>query len=132
PAIIAERLLPFLEAKGLSVKGDPRIRGVVMLLRERAQTLVEMADKAAYFFSRGVTIDPKAAAKHLTAQTKPLLESARRSLVALPTWTTEQIDAAMKATAESLGVGMGKVAQPVRVAVTGGTASPGIGETLEL
>ena len=132
PAVIAERLAPFLEAKGLSVKSDPRVPRVVLLLRERAQTLVEMADKAAYFFSRGVAIDPKAAAKHLTAETKPLLEKARRSLESLPSWTTEEIDAAIKTTAESLGVGMGKVAQPVRVSVTGGTASPGIGETLEL
>jgi glutamyl-tRNA synthetase len=132
PSTVAERLVPFLEEKGFQVRGDPRVEKVVLVLRERAKTLREMADTAAYFFSNGVTLDEKAAAKHLTPEAKRLLEPARRALSELPGWSAAQIDEALKAIAAKLEVGLGKVAQPIRVAVTGGTVSPGIGETLEI
>ena len=132
PSTVAERLVPFLEEKGFQVRGDPRVEKVVLVLRERAKTLREMADTAAYFFSNGVTLDEKAAAKHLTPEAKRLLEPARRALSELPGWSAAQIDEALKTTAAKLEVGLGKVAQPIRVAVTGGTVSPGIGETLEI
>lgn len=133
PAIVAERLAPFLDAKGLSVtKDDPRVERAVLAFRERAKTLEEMATSALPYFQRGVTLDEKAAAKHLTADSKPLLQQVRDGISALPEWTVEQLDAVVKAVSEKAGVGMGKVAQPVRVAVTGGTVSPGIGETLLL
>ncbi len=132
PSTVAERLVPFLEEKGFSVRGDPRVEKVVLVLRERAKTLREMADTAAYFFSKGVSLDEKAAAKHLTRESKPLLEEARRALSGLSEWTAPRIDDAVRDLAVKLNVGMGKVAQPIRVAVTGGTVSPGIGETLEI
>ena len=56
----------------------------------------------------------------------------RERLVALEAWTPEALEGVVKAVSESAQVGMGKVAQPIRVSVTGGTASPGIGETLQL
>jgi glutamyl-tRNA synthetase len=132
PSTVAERLVPFLEEKGFSVRGDPRVEKVVLVLRERVKTLREMAATAAYFFSRGVSLDEKAAAKHLSRDSKPLLEEACRVLSGLREWSAPQIDDAVKDVSAKLGVGMGKVAQPIRVAVTGGTASPGIGETLEI
>jgi glutamyl-tRNA synthetase len=132
PGTVAERLVPFLEEKGFQVRGDPRVEKVVLVLRERAKTLREMADTATYFFSNGVTLDEKAAAKHLTPEAKRLLEPARRALSELPTWGAAPIDESLKAVAAKLEVGLGKVAQPIRVAVTGGTVSPGIGETLEI
>ena len=132
PGSVAERLVPFLEEKGFRVRGDPRVEKVVFVLRERAKTLREMADTAAYFFSNGVSLDEKAAAKHLTPEAKRLLEPARRALSDLPGWSAAQIDEALKTVAAKLEVGLGKVAQPIRVAVTGGTVSPGIGETLEI
>ncbi|HEX9508805.1 MAG TPA: glutamate--tRNA ligase, partial [Myxococcales bacterium] len=73
PSTVAERLVPFLEEKGFQVRGDPRVEKVVLVLRERAKTLREMADTAAYFFSNGVTLDEKAAAKYLTPEAKRLL-----------------------------------------------------------
>jgi len=104
----------------------------VKALRERARTLVEMAEMARYFFSDGVTLDEKAAAKHLTADSKPLLARIRALAGELDAWAPERLEGLVKQVSEEAQVGMGKVAQPVRVAVTGGTASPGIGETLEL
>jgi len=130
---IAQRLLPFLQEKGFSVAaGDPRVEKLVLVLRERVKTLREMAEVGSYFFSRGVTMDEKAAAKFVNATTRPVLAAVREALAQAPSWTTAELDGVVKQVSEKLGIGMGKVAQPLRVAVTGGTASPGIGETLEI
>jgi glutamyl-tRNA synthetase len=131
PKVVAERFAPFAQAKGAK-PGDPRLPRMVEVLRARARTLQEMAEMAAYFFSDGVALDEKAAAKHLGPESKPVLQAVREALAAAAEWKTEPLDGAIKAVSEQLKVGMGKVAQPVRVAVTGNTASPGIGETLEL
>lgn len=133
PAVVASTLADFLVAKGVQIKpGDPRLERVVLAFRERAKTQQEMADMALKYFQHGVTLEEKAAAKHLTAESKPLLTQVREHAAALPEWTAAALDEVVKKVSEQAAVGMGKVAQPVRVAVTGGTVSPGIGETLEL
>jgi glutamyl-tRNA synthetase len=133
PAQVAETLADFFAAKGIQVpRGDPRLERVVLAFRERAKTLQEMTDTALKYFEHGVTLDEKAATKHLTAESKPLLTLVREQVAALPQWSAAALDEVVKKVSEQAGVGMGKVAQPVRVAVTGGTVSPGIGETLEL
>jgi len=104
----------------------------VMAFRERAKTQQEMADMALKYFQHGVALEEKAAAKHLTAESKPLLAQVREHAAALSQWSAAALDDVVKKVSEQAAVGMGKVAQPVRVAVTGGTVSPGIGETLEL
>jgi glutamyl-tRNA synthetase len=130
---VAERLLPLVsERYGISSAKDSRLLLLVRVLRERTKTLSEMADKAAMFFSPGVVWDEKAAAKHLTAEAKPVLEAVRAGLAGVSPWASEGLEGAVKAVSAERQVGLGKVAQAVRVAVTGGTASPGIGETLEL
>jgi glutamyl-tRNA synthetase len=132
-SVVAERLLPFLEAKGVSVKGDARLEPLVRALRERSNTLEEMATTAVnVYFRSGVTLDEKAAAKHLTGESLNLLRKAREALAALPEWKVEALDGVVKTVSEAASVGMGKIAQPIRVAVTGNTTSPGIGETLLL
>jgi len=128
---IATRLLPFLTQVGVEAAGDPRLERMVEALRERSKTLVEMADLARPFFVR-VPVDAKAAAKHLDQAGKQALGTAREALHPLDPWTAPGIDAALKAVSEATGLGMGKVAQPVRVAVMGMPVSPPIGETLEL
>jgi glutamyl-tRNA synthetase len=133
PAVVAEQLVDFLAARGVQLKaGDPRLERVVMAFRERARSLQEMAEMALKYFQHGVTLDEKAAAKHLTAESRPLLTQVREQVAALPQWSAAALDEVVKKVSEQAGVGMGKVAQPVRVAATGGTVSPGIGETLEL
>ncbi|RKH54754.1 glutamate--tRNA ligase [Corallococcus llansteffanensis] len=132
PALVAERLTPFLEARGFQARGDARLEPLVVALRERSRTLDEMANTASIYFRTGVTLDEKAAAKHLTGDSLGLLRQAREKLDALPTWTVEPLDGVVKAVSEAASVGMGKVAQPLRVAITGNTTSPGIGETLLL
>ena len=132
-ADVAGRLGPFLVERGVpeSAAGDARLPKVVVALRERSKTLVEMAELARPFFVRP-ELDPKAAAKHLDAAGKAMLGRAREALAGVGSWTAAAIDPLVKGLAESAGVGMAKVAQPIRVAVTGSTVSPPIGETLEL
>ncbi len=133
PEEIARRLLPFLEERGVSIEGGvtPALTKIVSLLAPRAKTLAEMAETARYFFGRGVTLDEKAAKKHLGEESKPILQAAREEL-AKAEWNAPALDEVVKRVSEEKAVGMGKVAQPIRVAVTGNTASPGIGDTLEL
>jgi glutamyl-tRNA synthetase len=130
-ADVAARLVPFLASRGVDPSDDPRLTRVVVALRERSKTLVEMADLARPFFMR-VPMDSKVAAKHLDHAGRRALGLAREALHGVSPWTVADIDAAVKGVAESAGLGMGKVAQPVRVAVMGMPISPPIGETLEL
>ena len=131
-ALIAERLVPFLLEKKISAVPDDRLIRIVVALRERSKSLREMAEMAVYFYTDEVRVEEKAAAKHLTRESRPYLQQARQLMADLSGWNTESLDGVVKGVAEKNGIGMGKVAQPLRVAVTGGTISPGIGETLEL
>jgi glutamyl-tRNA synthetase len=128
---IAARLLPFLSEREVDAAADPRLERIVTALRERSKTLVEMAELARPFFVR-VPVDAKAATKHLDHAGKQALALARAALDSVEPWTVLGIDGALKTVAETAGLGMGKVAQPVRVAVMGMPISPPIGETLEL
>jgi len=130
-AEVGARLLPFLAERGADASRDPRLEPVVEALRERSKTLVEMAELARPFFVR-VPVDAKAAAKHLDHAGKRALGLAREALHAVQPWTVSGIDTAIQGVAASTGLGMGKVAQPVRVAVMGMPVSPPIGETLAL
>ena len=76
--------------------------------------------------------DAKAAAKHLTAEAAPLLRAVRARLSELGDWSAAALDAAVRDTAEASGAKLGKLAQPLRVALTGGPASPPIDQTLRL
>jgi glutamyl-tRNA synthetase len=132
-ADIAGRLAPFLAEKGHALPpGDARLERFVMAFRERAKTLDEMATMAVPYLKQGVALDEKAAAKHLTADSLKLVRQVRDEAAALPQWDVAALDTIIKTVSERAGVGMGKVAQPIRVAITGNTVSPGIGETLLL
>ena len=102
--------------------------GVVEALRERAKTMKEMAASSLFFFA-DPKMDEKAAAKHLTPEARALLAELKAVFGAVD-WTTAALHAALKSFAEQKAVGLGKVAQPLRVALTGGTVSPPIDATL--
>jgi glutamyl-tRNA synthetase len=125
-------LKPFLAARGSAALDDAWIGKMVATLRDRAQTLVEMVEIGGYYLADTIEFDPKAKAKFLTADTRPLLTELRRTLASLEQWNLEHIKGAFEAVQQSSGLGLGKLAQPVRVALTGGTASPGIFEVLDV
>jgi glutamyl-tRNA synthetase len=105
---------------------------VIVAQRERAKTLKEMALNSRFFFVELIDVDPKAAAKHLSGDALGVLARAREKLAALPEWQAAAIHSALEALAAETGSGLGKIAQPLRVAVTGTGVSPPIDATLAL
>jgi glutamyl-tRNA synthetase len=122
---LARAALPYFAAAGLAVSDDAKLRHLCRVLQKRSKTLVELVQQARGYYERPA-LDPKARDKFLTADAKPLLQAVRDALAAMETPDEAQLERAFQGLAESRGVGLGKVAQPVRVALTGGTASPGI------
>src|SRR3546814_1233497 len=91
-----------------------------------------MAERAVVWYQPLAQYDDKAVAKHLKPESRAPLSDMRTRLAALAAWKVEDIDAAFHATVETLQLGMGKVAQPLRVAITGTQVSPDIAHTIYL
>ncbi|MBV6422381.1 MAG: Glutamate--tRNA ligase [Steroidobacteraceae bacterium] len=132
PSAVARYLKPHLARLGLPTDNEALIEGVIVAQRERTKTLKEMALASRFFFTDAVDYDAKAVAKHLTADARAMLVTLRERLAALATWDAPAIHAAIETFAAELALGLGKIAQPLRVAVSGGTVSPPIDQTLAL
>jgi glutamyl-tRNA synthetase len=128
---LAGELAGQLRALGVDPAGVD-LAAIVETQKERSRTLREMARNSAFFFADPPSYDEKAAAKHLRADSVPLLQKVLEALAALPAWTAPAIHTALNDLAASLGVGLGKIAQPVRVALSGGAVSPPIDATLAI
>ena len=101
-------------------------------LQPRAKTVLELSDLAQFIYAvRPIAVDP-AAAEHVSGEARGLLAAARDVLRGVNEWTVPTIDAAIRALAEARGLKLGKVAQPLRVALTGRTVSPGVFEVMVL
>ena len=129
-----ERLEPLLAQflNRVDTRTGPPMAELVQVQRHRARTLVEMADKSRFIYTEPETYAPKAARQHLRGVALPMLQGLQQELRGLGEWTVDSTQAAVETVAERMHVKMGKVAQPLRVAVTGDSASPGIGQTLAL
>ncbi len=132
PARIAHLLSPHIGALGIDPCEGPALIEVVKAMQERAKTLVEMAELSAFFYRDFEDYDETSAKKHLRPVALEPLERVRAALAALPEWTPEAIHGCVAEVSAALELGMGKVAQPLRVAVVGRAASPGIDVTLHL
>jgi len=132
PASIAPQLVYQLQKLGVDVSAGPQAHDVVIALRERVQTLKEMAEKAVVWYQPLETYDEAAVAKHFKPGAELALGKARELLAALPEWTAEGVGIALHDAAAALEIGMGKVAQPLRVAITGTQVSPDISQTVYL
>jgi glutamyl-tRNA synthetase len=126
---VAELLVPFLARRGIGTKPSPWLTEVVRTLQERSRTLEEMADAAEYYF-RERPVDPKAAAKFLTPEVAPVLEEIAREFASLRDFGDDMEDT-IKAVVERRGGNL-KIHQPIRVALTGGAASPGLFDVMKL
>ena len=129
---IADELKWHLEQIEVDWTQGPDLVAVVGSQKERSKTLKEMAANSAFFFREPAWYEEKAARKNLNAESKPHLQHMRAAMASLPEWTAPAIHAQIEARAEQSGVGLGKVAQPIRVAVSGGSVSPPIDQTLEI
>lgn len=129
---LGAQLMPFLVRAGLDPSDGPDPVHVAEAYHERAETLLHMAASARYCYEDFDVIDQKAAKKHLRPVVLEPLRTVRARLGALTHWGTTQIDEAIRDVAEEYEIGMGKLGQPLRVAVTGGPVSPPIDTTLWL
>ena len=132
PAALVPHLRAQLRRIGVGSDDQALLEGVILAQRERAKTLKEMAHNSRFFFIERIEIDPKAAAKHLGGDAPSMLAQVREQLHALPQWNAAAIHTVLAELAARLQSGLGRIAQPVRVAVTGTAVSPPIDVTLEL
>jgi glutamyl-tRNA synthetase len=121
-----------LERDGIQADDGSQLEQIVLAQRERAKTVKEMAANSLFFFRAPAAYDDKAVRKHVTADVLGLLKEVVDGLEGLEDWRAESIHRFISAAATDRGVGLGKLAQPIRLAVCGGTVSPPIDATLAI
>jgi len=117
---------------GVDAPDDKLLESVANAQRERARTLKEMAQNSLFFFREIDNYDEKAAKKNLTADAVPVLHALREGCRKLTEWNAGSVHEAINDVATRYGLGLGKVAQPLRVAIAGGPVSPPIDITVAL
>ena len=128
---LVQRARPFMETKGYLITDPDRLRKAVSSLRERVKTLVEMADLSEFYFCEEIAYDEKAAGKFLNKEAMPMLEQVITSLSKESILQKENVHRLIQQLAETRGEPLVKIAQPIRVALTGKTVSPPINEVME-
>jgi len=132
PTHVAHHLSYHLGKFDIDPSRGPDLIEVVKAQRERAKTLAEMAAASVFFYKEVENYEPKDAATHLKPEILEPLSELRERLGGLPQWTAEAIHAAVNGLADARGIKLGKIAQPLRVAVAGRAVSPPIDQTLAL
>ena len=129
---LATLLIPFLKKEGIEAREGAFIEGVIKTLVPRSKTLKEMARDAIFYYADTIEYEEKAARKFLKDAALEPLNMLIAELQTLDTFTEKNLEDAFRAVMEKSGLKLGKIAQPVRVALTGRTASPGIFEIIEI
>jgi glutamyl-tRNA synthetase len=130
---LAQEARPFIARKGYTVDHNKGwLERMVATLQPRAKTLVELVESAHYYLSDEISIETKARAKFLTPAIRPAISMLRERLAQLEEWDATAIQGVFEEVISEHHLSLGKIAQPVRVALTGGTASPGIYEVAEV
>jgi glutamyl-tRNA synthetase len=133
---LIHELLPHMSRAGVVKSAEEVDRSylarTVDSVRERSKTLVEMTQWLRFYFTDQVIYESKAAAKFLTAETAVLLTKLVQALEGLSSFDEASIERVFQALLAELGLKLGDIAQPARVALTGGTVSPGIHEVMAI
>jgi glutamyl-tRNA synthetase len=132
PVHLVDPLKPFLKKHGIEIKDGEYIHKVIETLQPRSKTLDEMAAAALYYYQDEIIFEEKAAKKFLKPTALEPLRLLSEKLEALADYTQENLEEVFKAVMDQTGLKLGKIAQPVRVALTGKTASPGIFEIIAI
>ena len=131
PALTAQELDWHMQRLGIDCSHGPPLTELIKAQAERAKTLHEMAEKSRYFYG-DIQYNEEAVKKNLTVDVIPALQALREGFATLAEWNKEAIHQVLQNVSEKLAVKLGKIAQPLRVAVTGDTVSPPIDITLAL
>lgn len=130
PEDAAQRLAGYLAKRGIETAVDARLIALAGVLQERSTTMLEMVERAMFAFVAPTAFDEKATKKFLVAENLAAFEALIAALDANPEFSHDSIEAALQSVLAAHPIGMGKIAQPVRIALTGGIASPGIHDTM--
>jgi glutamyl-tRNA synthetase len=128
PKQLVGPLAAFLRPHGIEIEAEPRAEKIIASLSARSKTLKEMAEQARFYFQNEISYEPDAAKKFLTAEALPALQSLTLKLEALDDFSEPALEQTFKAVMTQTGLKLGKIAQPVRAALSGRAASPGIFE----
>ena len=132
PQRLAELLKPFLNDQGIAIDAGPDLIAVVKSLQERSATLVEMAAGAAFYYADPVIYPEKGSKKFLKSEQRIIFETILDKLDSCDEFIEEKLEAAFAEILAETELKFGKVAQPLRFALTGGAASPGIYDILQI
>jgi glutamyl-tRNA synthetase len=121
-----------LEREGIIADDDAQLEQIVAAQRERAKTVKEMAQNSVFFFRPPEAYDQKAVRKHVTAEVLPALRQLLDDFAGCADWSAPALHELISARAAADGLTLGKLAQPIRLAVCGGTVSPPIDATLAI
>ncbi|MES0328529.1 MAG: glutamate--tRNA ligase [Gammaproteobacteria bacterium] len=132
PVRVAEQLAFYMMEHGIKIESGPALVEIVLLLRERSKTLVEMVENSRFFYESVEEYDAKSVKKHIKEGTTAILVSIREKLASLEEWYADNIHHVVQEVVNEQEVGFPKVAMPLRIAVTGSTMSPSIDTTLDL
>ena len=133
---LAEMVIPFLENANIIRKGQiidkQWLSKAIKTLQERAKTLVELANSLRYYIAEDVEYNEKAKAKFLNEKSLPYLKELKEGIESISDFSALELEKVFKSIVDKHGIKLGALAQPVRVAMTGGAESPGIFEVLEV
>lgn len=132
PVYIAEQLAFYMLEHGINIENGPKLTDVVVQLRERSKTFIDMVENCRFFYEEFDEYDAKAAKKQFKGGAKQILQELKQGFESLDNWQAADIHKVVENTVEKMEVGFGKVGQPLRLAVTGHGKSPSIDVTLEL
>ncbi len=129
---IASLLRWHLEREGIRADDPAQLAAIVLTQRERAKTLKDMAANSLFFFRAPESYDAKAVAKHITAEIPAMIGELSQAFAGLPDWSAASLHEQLTSFAAAKGVSLGKLAQPLRLAICGGTVSPPIDASLSI
>jgi len=129
---LARELVPFIEQMGFESPGLERLEQLAAILKKRSKTLVEMAEGARFYFTEPITYDKASDDKFLTPDLLELFEGIYRKLGQIPAFDQETLEKTFMSFLDETGVKFKRLAQPLRVALTGKTVSPGLFEVMEV
>lgn len=132
PDVLGPQLLPFLKAAGWEAADDDYLHRIIPALQPRSKTLQEMADQAHFYYRDEIDFDEKAAKKFLKGNVYEPFKDLKSRLEALDDFSEQSLESVFLELLEAFEIKLGKIAQPVRVALTGTSVSPGIFEVIEV